>query len=225
MYCLLRSQFLQAKRACVPCNARGLLSARLPSSAPCLQQIVSASAHLQKSAELWMVSYVLTKLTTTALPLLCPWSPSLRPCCKVQCFVLKPLQVGDGGMLGQALEHCMYTGGALGRVGLDFRPALPPLFESRILSLFTKVGCCSRCVAIYPKGSATAPCRLGFRMCSNSNTSNFHKFAAQAGSTGQCSPLAISVFFFIPAGMFDLSLCSGAFRHCSDWKLSWRETA
>lgn len=33
----------------------------------------------------------------------------------------------------------MYAGAALGRVGLDFRPALPPLFESRILALFTQV--------------------------------------------------------------------------------------
>ena len=47
-------------------------------------------------------------------------------------------KVGDGGALGSALEHCMYAGGALGRVGLDFRAALPPLFESCILGLFTQ---------------------------------------------------------------------------------------
>ena len=49
------------------------------------------------------------------------------------------LQVGEGGSLGAALEHCMYAGGALARVGLDFRAALPPLFEGRILQLFTQV--------------------------------------------------------------------------------------
>ncbi len=54
---------------------------------------------------------------------------------------ISPCQVGDGGALGAALEHCMYAGGALGRVGLDFRAALPPLFESRILALFTQVWC------------------------------------------------------------------------------------
>lgn len=56
-----------------------------------------------------------------------------------------PCQVGDGGALGAALEHCMYAGGALGRVGLDFRAALPPLFESRILALFTQVWCSGVC--------------------------------------------------------------------------------
>ncbi len=49
------------------------------------------------------------------------------------------LQVGEGGSLGAALDHCMYAGGALARVGLDFRAALPPLFEGRILQLFTQV--------------------------------------------------------------------------------------
>lgn len=39
----------------------------------------------------------------------------------------------------------MYAGGALGRVGLDFRAALPPLFESRILALFTQVWCSGVC--------------------------------------------------------------------------------
>lgn len=47
-------------------------------------------------------------------------------------------QVGEGGSLGAALEHCMYAGAALSRVGLDFRAALPPLFESRILEMFTR---------------------------------------------------------------------------------------
>lgn len=47
-------------------------------------------------------------------------------------------QVGEGGSLGAALEHCMYAGAALSRVGLDFRAALPPLFESRVLLMFTR---------------------------------------------------------------------------------------
>lgn len=33
----------------------------------------------------------------------------------------------------------MYAGATLARVGLDFRAALPPMFESRILALFTQV--------------------------------------------------------------------------------------
>jgi hypothetical protein len=37
------------------------------------------------------------------------------------------------------LEHCMYAGATLARVGLDFRAALLPMFESRILALFTQV--------------------------------------------------------------------------------------
>ena len=48
-------------------------------------------------------------------------------------------QVGEGGQVGAMLEHCMYAGATLARVGLDFRAALPPMFESRILALFTQV--------------------------------------------------------------------------------------
>lgn len=51
------------------------------------------------------------------------------------------MQVSEGGSLGAALEHCMYAGSALSRVGLDFRALLPPLFEGRILQLFTQVSC------------------------------------------------------------------------------------
>lgn len=53
------------------------------------------------------------------------------------------IQVGEGGQIGAMLEHCMYAGATLARVGLDFRAALPPMFESRILALFTQVCSCS----------------------------------------------------------------------------------
>lgn len=34
----------------------------------------------------------------------------------------------------------MYCGASLGRVGMDFRPLLVPLFESAVVELFKKVG-------------------------------------------------------------------------------------
>ncbi|KAK9826903.1 hypothetical protein WJX81_007598 [Elliptochloris bilobata] len=45
-------------------------------------------------------------------------------------------RVGEGGALASVLEHCMYCGMSLGRVGLDFRGLLPPLFEAAALGLF-----------------------------------------------------------------------------------------
>eukprot|EP00899_Mesostigma_viride_P002428 jgi/Mesvir1/12186/Mv00424-RA.1 len=46
--------------------------------------------------------------------------------------------IAEGGSLASVLEHCMYCGLSLGRVGLDFRGLLPPLFETCILNLFTR---------------------------------------------------------------------------------------
>ena len=46
-------------------------------------------------------------------------------------------RVREGGGLASVMEHCMYCGMSLGRVGLDFRALLPPIFEACILSLFT----------------------------------------------------------------------------------------
>ena len=45
-------------------------------------------------------------------------------------------RLGEGGALAAVLEHCMYCGMSLGRVGLDFRGLAAPLFETQILRLF-----------------------------------------------------------------------------------------
>ena len=45
-------------------------------------------------------------------------------------------RLGEGGALAAVLEHCMYCGMSLGRVGLDFRALAAPLFEAQILRLF-----------------------------------------------------------------------------------------
>ena len=45
-------------------------------------------------------------------------------------------RVREGGSLASVLEHCMYCGMSLGRVGLDFRGLLPPVFEACVLDLF-----------------------------------------------------------------------------------------
>jgi len=46
-------------------------------------------------------------------------------------------QIADGGSLASVLDHVMYCGASLGRVGLDFRPLVAPLFESAALRLFS----------------------------------------------------------------------------------------
>lgn len=48
-------------------------------------------------------------------------------------------KIREGGGLASVLEHCMYCGMSLGRVGLDFRGLLPPIFEACILGLFTSL--------------------------------------------------------------------------------------
>ncbi|CAG9460795.1 unnamed protein product [Pedinophyceae sp. YPF-701] len=45
--------------------------------------------------------------------------------------------VKDGASLASLLDHAMYCGVSLGRVGLDFRPLLEPMFAARALVLFT----------------------------------------------------------------------------------------
>ncbi|CAI5983029.1 unnamed protein product [Closterium sp. NIES-64] len=47
-------------------------------------------------------------------------------------------RIEDGGSLASVLEHCMYCGMSLGRVGLDLRGLLPPLFESCVLRMFQR---------------------------------------------------------------------------------------
>ncbi|GMH37683.1 hypothetical protein BSKO_05556 [Bryopsis sp. KO-2023] len=46
--------------------------------------------------------------------------------------------VGEGSYVASILEHCMYCGMSLGRVGLDFRGLLPPVFEPCMLELFSE---------------------------------------------------------------------------------------
>ena len=46
-------------------------------------------------------------------------------------------RIAEGGSLASVLEHCMYCGMSLGRVGLDFRGLLVPLFEQEVLRLFS----------------------------------------------------------------------------------------
>ncbi len=45
-------------------------------------------------------------------------------------------RISEGGSLASVLEHCMYCGMSLGRVGLDFRGLLVPIFEAEVLRLF-----------------------------------------------------------------------------------------
>lgn len=44
--------------------------------------------------------------------------------------------IEDGGSLASVLDHCMYCGRALARVGLDFRPAIFPMFEDAAFGIF-----------------------------------------------------------------------------------------
>eukprot|EP00250_Pteridium_aquilinum_P014225 c21857_g1_i4 orf=485-2197(+) len=46
-------------------------------------------------------------------------------------------KISDGMSLATLLEQCMYCGMSLGRVGMDFRGLLPPLFESSVYNLFS----------------------------------------------------------------------------------------
>ena len=68
-----------------------------------------------------------------------PYTVTIQVVCRVA--YLEALRralprVGEGGALASVLEHCMYCGMSLGRVGLDFRGLLPPLFEAAALRLF-----------------------------------------------------------------------------------------
>ncbi|KAH7437594.1 hypothetical protein KP509_05G079700 [Ceratopteris richardii] len=46
-------------------------------------------------------------------------------------------KISDGMSLATILEQCMYCGMSLGRVGMDLRGLLPPLFEKSIYNLFS----------------------------------------------------------------------------------------
>jgi len=68
--------------------------------------------------------------------------PTFITCFGGRVFYLETLasqlpNIREGGGLASVLEHCMYCGMSLGRVGLDFRALLPPIFEACIVNLFT----------------------------------------------------------------------------------------
>jgi len=44
-------------------------------------------------------------------------------------------RLSEGAALAGVLEHCSYCGASLGRVGLDFRSLLPPMFEASVRAL------------------------------------------------------------------------------------------
>ncbi|CAN8076642.1 unnamed protein product [Agarophyton chilense] len=45
-------------------------------------------------------------------------------------------EVKDGAALNTILQQAMYCGQSLGRVGADFRAALPPMFESSVMQIY-----------------------------------------------------------------------------------------
>ena len=47
-------------------------------------------------------------------------------------------RIEEGGALASVLEHAMYCGMSLARVGLDFRMLLAPVFEACLLDLFAR---------------------------------------------------------------------------------------
>ena len=57
--------------------------------------------------------------------------------CYLEALAKQLPRIREGGSLSSVLEHCMYCGMSLGRVGLDFRGLLPPIFEACVLNLFT----------------------------------------------------------------------------------------
>ncbi len=64
------------------------------------------------------------------------------------CLYLEALRrhlprITEGGSLASVLEHCMYCGMSLARVGLDIRGLLPPIFEACVLNMFSKVSSCA----------------------------------------------------------------------------------
>ena len=47
-------------------------------------------------------------------------------------------RLSEGAALAGVLEHCSYCGASLGRVGLDFRGLLPPMFEAAVKTLVSR---------------------------------------------------------------------------------------
>lgn len=75
-------------------------------------------------------------------------------------------RVGEGGSLASVLDHAMYCGMSLGRVGLDFRPLLAPIFEEAVLAMFSQVGVAwgrgFLCVSLGNGGLHLVHCRVAW---------------------------------------------------------------
>eukprot|EP01087_Luapelamoeba_hula_P019127 TRINITY_DN6292_c0_g1_i2.p1 TRINITY_DN6292_c0_g1~~TRINITY_DN6292_c0_g1_i2.p1 ORF type:complete len:665 (+),score=130.15 TRINITY_DN6292_c0_g1_i2:18-2012(+) len=54
---------------------------------------------------------------------------------------MKLPEIKEGTAIANILDQCMYYGMSLGRVGVDFRALLPPVFEKTINSMFTTMIC------------------------------------------------------------------------------------
>jgi len=70
--------------------------------------------------------------------------PSFSWSYKRMVFYLAEMQtnlplIEDGGSLASVLDHCMYCGKALARVGLDFRPTVFPMFQDAAYANFERL--------------------------------------------------------------------------------------
>lgn len=70
--------------------------------------------------------------------------PSFSWSYKRMVFYLAEMQtnlplIEDGGSLASVLDHCMYCGKALARVGLDFRPTVFPMFQDAAFAIFERL--------------------------------------------------------------------------------------
>ncbi len=48
-------------------------------------------------------------------------------------------RIAEVSSLASVLEHAMYCGMSLGRMGLDFRALLPPIFDAAVLTIVDRV--------------------------------------------------------------------------------------
>jgi len=104
-------------------------------------------------------------------------------------------RLGEGGALASVLEHCMYCGMSLGRVGLDLRGLLPPLFEAAALGLFRSAVQARRPARPGALTWSPAPSRPGTRLvcvscrgCKCARPALAPQWNARAEGCGDCAP-------------------------------------
>lgn len=120
-------------------------------------------------------------------------------------------RIAEGGSLASVLEHCMYCGMSLGRVGLDFRGLLVPLFEQEVLRLF------STAVKVRSRPYGTCSCNLRVFICSISWGSWCH--SSIRGCSDCSAPPIRCTLCDVPTASFPLSFCwatvevKGCLRH------------